>query len=121
MDKPNYLGYAVLEISKLHMYETYYDKIQPYFIQENIQLQYIDTVAFVLGVNTHNTIRGFKEIEDVFDFSRPDQNHELFSNKNRKAIGKFKIETPKNIFVDEFIALRSKMFSVKGGNDGKNE
>ena len=29
MDKPNYLGFAVLEISKLHMYETYYDKLEP--------------------------------------------------------------------------------------------
>ena len=31
MDKPNYLGFSVLELSKLHMYETYYDKRQPYF------------------------------------------------------------------------------------------
>ena len=29
MDKPNYLGFAVLELSKLHMYETQYDKLQP--------------------------------------------------------------------------------------------
>ena len=38
MDKPIYLGFNVLELSKLHMYETYYDKLQPYFGQENIQL-----------------------------------------------------------------------------------
>ena len=25
MDKPIYLGFAVLELSKLHMYSTYYD------------------------------------------------------------------------------------------------
>ena len=25
MDKPLYLGFSVLELSKLHMYETYYD------------------------------------------------------------------------------------------------
>ena len=30
MDKPFYLGFAVLELSKLLMYETYYDKLQPY-------------------------------------------------------------------------------------------
>ena len=29
MGKPIYLGFAVLELSKLHMYETYYDKLQP--------------------------------------------------------------------------------------------
>ena len=38
MDKPIYLGFAVLKLSKLNKYETYYDKIQPYFGQENIQL-----------------------------------------------------------------------------------
>ena len=31
MDKPNYLGFSVLEMSKLLMYETYYDNLQPYF------------------------------------------------------------------------------------------
>ena len=31
MDKPIYLGLSVLESSKLLMYETYHDKLQPYF------------------------------------------------------------------------------------------
>ena len=31
MDKPIYLGFSVLELSKLIMYETYYDKLQPCF------------------------------------------------------------------------------------------
>ena len=29
IDKPIYLGFSVLEVSKLLMYETYYDKLQP--------------------------------------------------------------------------------------------
>ena len=29
MDKPVYLGLAVLKLSNLHMYETYYDELQP--------------------------------------------------------------------------------------------
>ena len=37
MDTPNFLGFAILKLSKLHMYETYYDKLQPYFGQKNIQ------------------------------------------------------------------------------------
>ena len=31
MNKPIYLGFTVLELSKLHMYETYYDVLQSYF------------------------------------------------------------------------------------------
>ena len=39
--------------------------------------------------------------------------------KNKKVIGKFKIETPKNIWIDEFICLRSKMYAFKCGGDSK--
>ena len=49
------------------------------------------------------------------------ENHELFSNKNKKVIGKFKIETPKNIWIDEFVCLRSKMYSSKFGDDSKDK
>ena len=31
MDKTIYFGFSVLELSKLLMYETFYDKLQPYF------------------------------------------------------------------------------------------
>ena len=41
--KPIYFGVAVLEFSKLHMYETYYDKLQYYFGQESLQLRFMDT------------------------------------------------------------------------------
>ena len=90
MDKPIYLGFAKLQSSKIHMYEIYYDILQPYFGQENIQLHYIDTDAFALSVNTNDIIRDLKILEVVFDFSNLDENHDLFSNKNKKVIGKFK-------------------------------
>ena len=60
MDKPIYLGFAVLELSKLHMYETYFDKLQPYFAQVKIQLHYMDTNSFVLSVNTKDFIKDLK-------------------------------------------------------------
>ena len=121
MDKPIYLGFTVLELSKLHMYETYYDILQPYFGQENIQLHYIDTDAFVLSLETQNIIEDLKNLEDIFDFSNLNKNHELFSNKNKKVIGKFKIETPKNKFIDEFIVLRSKMYAFKCKDKKENK
>ena len=101
MDEPIYLGFSVLELSKFLMYETYYDKIQPYFGQENIRLHYMDTDSFVLSVNTKDSFKDLKNLEDIFDFNNLDKNHELFSNKNKKVIGFFKNETPKNIWIDE--------------------
>ena len=84
MDKPIYLGFTVLEVSKLLLYETYYDKLQPYFVQENIQRHYMDTASFVIKVNTKDIIKDLKNSEDIFHFSNLDKNHELFSNKKRK-------------------------------------
>ena len=121
MDKPIYLGLRVLELSKLLMYETYCDILQPYFGHENIQLHYMDTDSFVLSVNTKDVIKDLKNIEHIFDFSNLDQNHELFSDQNKKVIGIFKIEKPKNIWIDEFVCLRSKMYAFKCGDDSKNK
>ena len=106
MDEPNFLGSATLELSKLPMYETYYDNLQPYSGQGNFQKHYIDTDAFVLSMNTKDSIKDFRKIEDKFDFRNLDKNHELFSNKNKKVIGKFKIETPKNFWTDEFVCKK---------------
>ena len=36
-------------------------------------------------------------------------------------VGKFKIENPKNIWIDEFICLRSKTYSFKCKNNDKNK
>ena len=113
MDKAIYVGFAILELSKLHMYETYYDTLQPYFGQENLQLHYIDTDGMFLSMKTKDIIKDLKNLEDIFDFSNLDKNHELFSEKNKKVIGKFKLETPKNIWIDEFVCLRSKAYSFK--------
>ena len=88
MDKPIYLGIFVLELSKLLMYETYYDKLQPYFGQENLHLHYMDTDSFVLSINTKDIIKDLTNLEDVFDFSNLGKNHGLFINK-KKTIGLF--------------------------------
>ena len=98
-----------------------YDKIQPYCGQQSIHLHYIDTDAFVSSMNTKDIIKDLKNFEDLFDFSNLDKNHELFSNKNKKVLRKFKIETLKNIWIDELLCLRSKMYSFKCGDDIKNK
>ena len=121
MDKAIYVGFSILELSKLHMYETYYDTLQPYFGQENLQLHYIDTDGKILSMKTKDIIKDLKNLEDIFDFSNLDENHELFSEKNKKVTGKFKIRTPKNIWIDEFVCLRSKAYSFKCKDDTEDK
>ena len=75
-DKPIYSGFAILELSKLDMYETYYDNLQPYFGQESLQLHYMDCDSFILGIKSGKKIKDLKNLEDIFDFSNIDENHE---------------------------------------------
>ena len=103
------------------MYETYYDTLQPYFGQENLQLHYIDTDGMFLSMKSKDTIKDLRNLEDIFDFSNLDENHELFNNKNKKVVGKFKIETPKNIIIDEFVCLRSKAYSFRCKDDKESK
>ena len=81
----------------------------------------MDTDSFILGVKTNDIIKDLKNLEDIFDFSFLDKNHELINNKNEKVVGEFKLETPKKIWIDEFVCLRSKMYSFNCGDDFKNK
>ena len=81
----------------------------------------MDTDSFVLSVNTQDIIKDLKNLEDIFDFSNIDEKHELYSNKNKKVIGTLEIQSPKNILIDEFVCLTSKMYAFKCGDDSKNK
>ena len=42
-------------------------------------------------------------------------------NKNYLVVGKFKIETPKNFWIDEFVCLRSNAYSFKCKNEDEEK
>ena len=90
MDKPIYLGFAELDFSKIITYQTYYDKLQPRFGQENFQLHYMDTNSFELSVNTKDIIKDLKNLEEFLDFRNLSENHELLSNKIQKLLENLK-------------------------------
>ena len=110
--KPIYLGFSILELSKLLMYEYYYEKFLPFW-QEKVKLQYMDTDSFILCIETDNLEKDLKHFENDFDFSDLDSNSPLYSCENKKVIGKFKIETSPHLYLDEFCSLRAKSYAFK--------
>ena len=54
----------------------------------------MDTDSFVLRVNTKDIIKDSQKLEEIIGFSILGEYHELFSNKNKKVIGKFSKEAP---------------------------
>ena len=116
-DKPIYLGFSVLELSKLLMYEFCYHTLEPYW-QNKVQLHYMDTDSFILSFKANNReLRNFlQENKNEFDFSELDESHELYDPINKKVIGKMKIETSPVLVLDTFTALRSGSYSFSYNN-----
>ena len=52
-DKPIYLGFSVLELSKLLMYEFYCHTLEPYW-QNKAQLHFMETDSFILSFDTNH-------------------------------------------------------------------
>ena len=44
----------------------------------------MDTDSFVLSINTKDIVKDLKNLEDIFDFSNLDKNHEIFRKKIKK-------------------------------------
>ena len=63
MEKPIYLAFVILELSKLLMYETCYDKLQKNFGMISIQLQYQDTDSFVISVKTRDIVEDLGKLQ----------------------------------------------------------
>ena len=94
MNKPIYLGQAVLDISKTLMYEFWYDYIKPMY-GDNVKLCYMDTDSFVMMIKTDHLFKDINnDVEKWFDRSNFDKNDNrpLLIGENKKVIGKFKDE-----------------------------
>ena len=86
MEKPIYLGFSVLELSNLLLYETCYDKFKPYFGRENLQLHYMDCDSFVSSIKTQNIVNDLNNLEHLFDFCNLNENEEIFSEKKTEKL-----------------------------------
>ena len=118
MNKPIYLGQAILDISKTLMYEFWYDYIKPKY-GDKARLCYIDTDSFVINIKTEDFYKDIAgDVERWFDTSNYDEKDErpLSIGKNKKVIGKFKDELVGKIMT-EFCALRAKAYAYKLDDD----
>ena len=104
--KPIYVGFSILDLSKLLMYDWYYDKMQLYFGVDNLELHCLDTDSFIFSFKPiKSLIEDSKHFKDDFDFSDLDPSHELYSKDNKTVIGKMKLETLPELDLYEAVFL----------------
>ena len=110
MNKPIYLGLSILEISKLLMYEFWYDYMKPKY-GDNVKLCYMDTDSFIMNIKAEDFYKDIaNDVEKRFDTSNYECNRPLPTGKNKKVIGLMKDELGVRV-ITEFVALRPKTYS----------
>ena len=107
MTKPLYLGMSILDISKILMYEFWYDYINPKY-GDRAKLCYTDTDSFIIYIKTEDFFEDISnDVERWFDTSIYDKNDKrpLPIGKNKKVLGICKDELGGKIMT-EVVALR---------------
>ena len=113
MNKPVYLGQAILDLSKTLMYEFHYDYMRPKY-GSKVKLCYMDTDSFVYEIETKDFYRDIaKDVKKRFDtcgYSR-DDNRPLPIGENKEVIGLMNELGGK--IITEFVVLRAKMYAYR--------
>ena len=119
MNKPLPVGFAILELSKLFMYKSYYDVFVPHFGANNISLCFSDTDSFLFQVKTNNLLKDMKKLRHLFDFSKYPKDHVLYDNSKANHLFYFKDELCGKAAITHFVGLRPKCYSmqIKNYND----
>ena len=67
MNKPIYLGLSILDISKILMYEFWYDYMKPEY-NDNVKLCHMDTDSFVMNIKTNDFYKDISnDVKKRFD------------------------------------------------------
>ena len=99
-----------MEISKLLMYEFWYDYMKPKY-DDNVKLCYMDTDSFIMNIKTEDFNKDVaNDVEKRSDTSNYECDRPLPTGKNKKVIGLMKDELGGRI-IKEFVTLRPKTYS----------
>ena len=109
LNKPIYVAFTVLELSKWLMYDFHYNFIKKNF---NAELLFTDTDSLTYEIKSENVYEEFFKWKDLFDFSNYSKDSKFFDDANKKVIGKMKDEFG-GVIATEFVGLKSKMYSIK--------
>ena len=98
------------------MYDFHYN-----FIKKNVNAELLltDTDSLTYEIKSENVYEEFYKWKDLFDFSNYSKDSKFFDDTNKKVIGKKKNEYG-GVITDEFVGLKSKMYSIKKINSSES-
>lgn len=110
LNRPVQVGAAILDVSKVLMYDFHYNVILAKY-GNKAKFLFTDTDSLTYEITTSTLEQDLRELGHHFDFSDYPTSHPLYNISNKKKIGYFKDElNGKNGL--EFVGLRPKMYSL---------
>ena len=113
LNKPIYVGFCILELSKLLMYKFHYDYVMNKF---SAKLLFTDTDSLVYEIKNKNVYEKCFKDKDLFDFSGYPKHSVYYDSSNKKVLGKMKDEF-NGTKISEFIGLKSIIYSLISTDD----
>ena len=108
LDKPSYVGFSILDLSKTLMYDFHYNYIRKKYPEA--KLLFTDTDSLFYHIKAEDLYSDLYKGKDLFDNSDYPKSSKFFFVENKKVIGKFKDEAAGDP-ITEFVGLKSKMYS----------
>ena len=114
LNKPIYVGFCILELSKLLVYQFHYDFVLKTF--DSVKLLFTDTDSLVYEIKGGNVYDQCFKDKHLFDFSGYPKDSVYYCDLNKKVLGKMKDEL-NGFKIVEFVGLKFKMYSLIAEND----
>ena len=120
MNKPVYLGQAILDLSKIVMYKFHYDYMKLKYNDKDLTLYYMDMDSLIYSIEMDDFYKDIADdVKDRFDTSGYNPDRPLPVGLNKKVIGLMKDELRGEIMT-EFVTLRPKMYAYQAeGSESK--
>ena len=113
LNKPVYVGFSILELSKSLIYEFHYDYVCNKY---DAKLLFTDTDSLVYEIDSKDVYEQCFKDRGLFDFSGYLIDSKYYDSTNKKVIGKMKDEF-NEVKIIEFVGLKSKMYSLISVDD----
>ena len=91
------------------MYDFHYNFIKIHF---DAEVLFTDTVSLTYEIKSADVFEEFFKHKYLCDFSNYPKDSKFFDQADKKVIGKMKDKFEGKI-IDEFVGLKSKMYSIK--------
>ncbi len=117
LNRPIYVGFSILDLSKTLMYDFHYNYILKKYGKDAI-LMMTDTDSLCYLIYTEDIYDDMKKDGHLFDFSGYSKDHPCYNDINKKVLGKMKDEL-NGLPGSEMVGLRSKMYSLLYGTEEK--